>query len=615
MSSPLVPVRRRRDLPGRFRWPERPVLASPSPDDLVPLELLARTLRRRLGARPRIERNAFGPADLRVRRDPRIADEEGYRLEVRPEGCELRARTSAGAFYGLQTLRELVRADGETTPATRIDDAPDLRRRGVYLDCSRGKVPTTETLVELVEWLAGFKVNELQLYVENVFRWRRHPAIGRGFDPFRPEDLLAVGEACRRHHVRLVPSLASFGHLERVLGLPAYRHLAELPGHLGLPGGTTLCPGDPGSIRLVEELWEEVLPLFEADEVNACGDETWELGRGRSRRRAERLGTGRVYLDFVKKLHRLSERHGKRLAIWSDIVLNHPETIEEVPRDVLLLNWEYAPDGPRIARSRELADAGLSFLACPGTHGWQSHGTRFDTAVANVARFAREARRRRADGLLNTDWGDYGHRNPLGASLHGFAHGAAHAWGGARVDDATFPDRFARRHLGLDGDVLRTLGRADAEAGASLYHALTESLDGRRHLSRGLPRLSPSRVPPGYRRTPIGDADPEGCRRVLDGSAEIVAAVRTVRGEDAFVRRARDELALAANLDALAARRVLVGRAVREGDPSARDRRALATETERVATRFERVWLARNRPSRLRDGMRLFRLAAEDARG
>ncbi len=109
----------------------------------------------------------------------------------------------------------------------------------------------------------------------------------------------------KMHFINFVPSLTSFGHFEKILMLPEYQHLGEMPGFRGHPGGSTLCPGDPGSIKLLEDMYDDFLPLFDAEDFNACGDEPWELGKGRSKARAKRIGLGRVYLDFLLKIHKL----------------------------------------------------------------------------------------------------------------------------------------------------------------------------------------------------------------------------------------------------------------------------------------------------------------------
>ncbi len=604
---------------GAFAWPQKALLVTGRLEDRPGLDEVAEEVRQLTGRRPRVVLSAGISGTVTVVRDPRLAETEGYRLTVARGGIRVEARTDAGAFYGLQTLKALLRLHGRALPCCQIADGPVFARRGVYLDCSRGKVPTLETLKGLVRFLARLKVNELQLYVENVFTFARHPKIGRGFSPFTPEDLLDLQAYCARHHLRFVPSLASFGHMERILTLPEYRALGENPGYRGLPGGTTLCPTDPRSIRLMEDLYDEFLPLFMATDFNACCDETFGLGEGRSAAQAKSRGAARLYLDFILKLHALCEKHGKRMNLWADIVLNHPRHVRELPRDLVLLNWEYDPGGPNIAHCATLRAAGLDYLACPGVHAWLAHGTRLERSMQNIRSFTREAARHGASGILNTDWGDFGHRQPLASSLHGLAYGAAHAWsgGGAKVRDKTFTATFCLHVFGLRDPRLvrqiRVLGGVQPAVGRDLYWANGESLHGPRLLLRGIPKISPV----WFHQAPdcIGQADPDGCRRAL-------ADLETCHWEgfdrppaDPFLRPAFDEYGLAADLDRLALRRILLGQRLRADRPVSRSElRELTDQTRRVRARFESNWLLRNRPSRLRDNLRLLDNAADEMR-
>ncbi len=620
----LIPVKEYRTSGGVYTLPDAVTLASPRRADDLPLAQLARALRA-LGRRSQRQLNAVAPAAVRMLRTATGAA-EGYRIEITPRGVAVSSHTDAGAYYALQTLRALVVATRGRLRCGVINDAPDFARRGVYLDCARGKVPALHTLLALVERLAHWKINELQLYIENVFAFTRHPAIGRGFSPFTAHDIVALDEQCARHHVRLVPSLASFGHLETVLALPRYRALGELPGTLDKPGGTTLCPGDPGSLRLLEELYEEFLPLFTAREFNVCCDETWELGKGRSKARAARVGVGRVYLDFLLKIHRLCQRHGMRMNAWADIVLEHPELLSGVPRDVVMLNWEYGAHGARIPRTKEIVRAGLPCVVCPGTSGWNSHGTRLDNAMQNVAAFAAVGRTCRVEGLLNTDWGDGGHRNTLGVSMHGFAHGAAHAWHGRGVDDATFTERYcAQSFAGCDAralaNAIRALGGVQSSLGCASgkgcapYHMLVEPLDPRRDIYRGINPRSPVRVPRAWQGSHAACATERELAAVVELLGTQTFWPAAPAGLAAFERQTLADYAIAARMDALAARRGLAIRALRAGQSiPAQQWRALADDTRAVARDFARAWLARNRPSRLRDNLLLLQRAEAECR-
>lgn len=605
-SELLIPVRWCARSEGSFTWPATVRLASPSREDLLPLRQLARDLQS-CKLRTRLCRNAFGPAEVRIARSREITGRDAYRLTIAPEGITIRSADAPGAYYAVQTLRDLLAIHGRQLPACRIDDRPDFARRGVYHDCSRGKVPTVKTLKALVERLAHWKINELQLYIENVFTFRRHPAIGRGFSPFKPQQLLALQDHCKAHHVRLVGSLASFGHMERILQLPAYRELGELPGHNGWPGGTTLCPTDPRSIRLLGELYEEFAPLFEADDFNLCGDEPWELGKGRSKDRAEAIGVGRLYTEFLGKVIGLCGAHGKRANAWADIVLEHPDTLADLPEGTVMLNWDYHQDCTRMARSGEIVDAHLPLVVCPGTSAWNSHGSRMNNAVKNVAKTAAIGRQHQAEGLVTTDWGDNGHRNLLGASLHGFAHGAAHAWNGRSVDDAGFTERFCRltfprSHARL-ADALRTLGRTEEmidRAGMNhnpLYFWLTRPLAA----DADADALADLDIPVA------------GLRRVVDELADPDLWPAAPPTLDAFETLALRELALAARMDVLAARRALLARDLHAGQrPPASQTRALSADLCTLADDFQRLWLERNRPSRLRDNLSALARSADD---
>lgn len=157
--------------------------------------------------------------------DARLLGREGYLRSIQPERVVLAAPTETGLFYAVQTLRQLLRLCGRRLPSLTIRDWPVLSHRGVMLDVSRGKVPTSQTLLHLVEQLAAYKYNHFQLNIEHTFLFPSHPSIGAGADLLTADDLLALDAHCRAHHIELVPNFQSFGHQRRLLSLPQYAHL------------------------------------------------------------------------------------------------------------------------------------------------------------------------------------------------------------------------------------------------------------------------------------------------------------------------------------------------------------------------------------------------------
>ncbi len=553
-------------------------------------------------------------------RDKQINDPEGYRIVVRTGGVDMYASTPAGTYYGAQTLAEYIEYCGRRLPCCKIEDAPDLRRRGFFLDCSGGKVPTVETVKQLVRRLARWKINELQLHVENEFTFARHPAIGQGFSPFTPEDMLEIGAHCARHHITFVPSLAGLGHFEKILMLDEYKELGELPGFRDFPGGTTLCPSDPGSIQLMGDMYDEYLPLFGADDFNACGDEPWELGAGRSKPEADKKGVGRVYLEFMLRLHDLSLVHGKRMNMWGDFVLAHPEILPAIPSDMVILNWDYAPDGEMMAQTHKFSEAGLPLVCCPGTNASQSHGTRIDRALKNIDQFAEVAVSHGAEGLLNTDWGGNGHRNSLGVSLAAAAYGGAHAWNhsaSGTLSKANFIRSFCLHTFGdLDGDIdeyIKTTG--DDRYDTWAYHSLMESLYEPEGFGRGFCKGKPV-----IAETKLSKKKAEGMREASSGlqsKSSCLDAFDSQFGEERrFERIALEEYFLANRMNLAALNRLELANSLRKGG---KPRKKQLTDHERelleIRDDFQRLWLLRSRISRLEDNLAGFDSAIAEIRG
>jgi hexosaminidase len=603
----LIPVKKVFFTKDFFHWSARPLIASSHNADYLPLEQLKSDLKKQ-ALYARIISDTSEPVAVSIFRDKTIASDEGHRIKIDKNGIEIFSKTDSGAYYAVQTLRDLVAIYGRVLPCCIIEDEPDFRRRGVYHDCSRGKVPKLETLKELVERLAHWKINELQLYVENVFTFKKHPDIGKGFSPFTPQEILSLQDYCRLHHIRLVGSLSSFGHFEKILSLPKYTHLGEMPGFRGFAGGTTLCPIDAGSIKLLSELYIEFVPLFEAEDFNVCCDETWELGKGRSKRRAERIGAGNLYLEFLMKIYSLCQKYGKRMNLWADIVLHYPDLLKKLPKDLVLLNWEYEKDGPNIARTKDLADSGLTFMVCPGTSSWLSHGSRLYNSIANVSKFAAEGRKRDAEGLLNTDWGDSGHRNFLGVSLHSFAHGAAHSWNGKAVDDSKFTENFCFHVFGqktnrlaetilLLGNSYRLCGK-ELPNKSPLYYALVEPL-----ISKKKQELS-------Y----IDMTEVKGLQRIIRELSDNNLWPQLPESISSFEKLAIRELKLAALMDLLASQRAIAAKALRGGkNVRVSELLKLGRQMHKIGEDFRELWLMRNKPSRLNDNMRLFKQAENES--
>lgn len=381
------------------------------------------------------------------------AGAEAYHLGITPTEIIIVAADGAGIFYGVQTLRQLVRTQGSRLPSLSIDDAPAMAYRGVMLDVSRFKVPTVAALKELVETMAHYKLNELQLYTEHTFQFPSHPRIGAGCGSLSSEDMIELDVWCRQRHVRLVPNLQSFGHMAHILAIPAYKPLAETR------VGWSISPALEGSYKLLGEMYADMLPAFTASDFNIGCDETYDLGMGQSKSMADEMGLGRVYMAHILRLRELAAGLGKRIQVWGDIILHHPELLPELPQDIVWLDWHYEAQDTYHS-PQAFAEAGRTFYVCPGTSSWNTLFPRIDNANANIRYLIRDGVAAGAVGMLNTDWGDGGHYQPLGQSYYSYIYGAEQAWTGATTDDESFDQKLGPLYFGdMSGEIVRAMRR------------------------------------------------------------------------------------------------------------------------------------------------------------
>jgi hypothetical protein len=396
------------------------------------------------------------PADL---------NEEGYVLVVNSDGVVAAGRTAAGTFYALQTLKQLVRGEGEGAYAqgVRIVDWPSLRWRGLSDDVSRGPVPTVEYFKRQIRNEAMFKMNMHSLYMEHVFGSRSHPLIAPEGGALTHEEIREMVAYARRFHVELVPQQQTFGHLHKALRLEKYNELAEVP------YGDVLSPQAEGTYELIADWYEELDELFPGQFFHIGADETVELGRGRSAEAVKAKGLGTVYFDHLKRVRELLLPHKRRLMFWGDIALNHPDLLPGVPRDMIAMNWDYTPRQSYEARIGLFKKAGLEQFVCPGVWSWNQIFPNTESASVNITNFVRDGQRAGVLGVMNTQWDDDGEAL-FENTWYGVVLGAAAGWQAAPLDLAAFERDYDWAFFRRSGDELvkatRTLGGAGVALGA-----------------------------------------------------------------------------------------------------------------------------------------------------
>lgn len=371
---------------------------------------------------------------------------EDYELWIEKQSIRIEATSAAGAFYAIQTLRQIFKH--EKVPCLHIKDEPDFAYRGFYHDVTRGKVPTVESMKALIDQMAYYKLNSLQLYVEHVFEFEECKDLIEKTGYLTKEEIKELDKYCIKNFVSFEPSLSTFGHMYEILQQKKYHHLRVLKDYKEDPHfwqermrHHTIDPLHPDSFALVTSLIDQYMPLFTSDIFNICCDETFDLKAYAD----QGLDEGKIYADFVKKIVDYVSQKGKKVMMWGDILLKHPERIGDIPQDTYLLNWFYRLDPPEEDVIR-FAQSGRPQIVCPGTTTWNRFCENVQVEENNICTMADYGHRHGAVGVLNTNWGDRGHTCSLELATYGMILGAAKSWAvKTRTGDAL--DRAVNFHV------------------------------------------------------------------------------------------------------------------------------------------------------------------------
>jgi hypothetical protein len=448
-----------------------------------------------------------------------------------------------------------------------------------------------QTLRDLIDRLASWKVNQVQLYSEHTFAYENHAEVHSAASPFTANEIRELDAFCRERHIELVPNQNCLGHMNRWLLHDRYRDLAIRPDGFVDEWGIarkamTLDPSNPASLALIRELLAELLPLFRSRTVHVGLDEAWELPR-------ERLTE---FLDWIATLRALPELEGREMLIWGDMLSHDNALLHELPAGVTVCEWGYDARHPFDERGRALAAAGVPFWVAPGTSSWLSILGRVTNAVDTCRNAAQAALAHGATGYLNTDWGDQGHLQQLPISEPGLAYGAAVSW-------------CLETNTDLDLAEALSVHAYDDPTG-ELAAALLALGDAHLVVTPQFPNMSTLVLHLYFPQLTVG----RGLTRGIT-TDELAALEQHLADARAAVERAKparadavllvDEIHWSIDIVDLVTRD---GRARLAGDgtigsvPSA-VRQEFASQLNELIDRYRRLWLARNRPGGLDDSV------------
>jgi hexosaminidase len=360
---------------------------------------------------------------------------EAYALRITPKGAEVEAHSSAGIFYGVQTLLQMVEGTGTEAvlPVAEVQDWPTLAYRGVMIDFSEGELLRVSEVERQLDLMARFKANQYYFYSEASIEFEGYEVVNPN-GRYSREQVRHVIEYARQRHIDVVPCMELYGHMHNLFRFEQYADL-------GLPRyGGEYDPRNPRLYAVLDNWIEQTAKLFPSPWYHVGFDEPWSLGK---------IGVVpgkdpfKTFMDVLGHISAEARRHGKRIGFFADIdqgastLSKHPELLQEVPAGAIAYPWIYEVRTNYAPFVEPLAKRGIPTIVTPGVWGWNELFPDYHRSFYNINELTATGREYHSLGILNTTWTD-SRQTIYRLILPGLAFGAAAAWQAEPVNTNSF---------------------------------------------------------------------------------------------------------------------------------------------------------------------------------
>lgn len=376
--------------------------------------------------------------------------EEGYYVAIEPQKAIVASKSQKGLYYGILTLRQLILQFGNELPCCVIRDYPELKWRAFSDDISRGQVSTMDNFKKIIRQISMMKYNVYMPYLEDLVRVERYPDIGEGRGALSRQEFEELQNYAQRYFVEVVPIFQTLGHFENILNMDNYRQFAEFP------GAASLDIRSKKADEFLFSLLDEVVPIFKSKFFHMGADESWDVGLGKNREYVKKVGLAKAHAEHYLKVYKYLKKHGKKVLMYGDIILSHPEILKYLPKDIIIVDWHYWPSDyyPSVEL---LKDKGFQVLVSPGIHNWVNPVPNFFFAWLNIRYFNLTGQDKGSIGTVISSWGDFGGPNLREQNYLCYYYGAETAWNSESRNFLELNKHFARYFLGVDGRKFNSL--------------------------------------------------------------------------------------------------------------------------------------------------------------
>ncbi len=370
---------------------------------------------------------------------------EAYGINVTESNIKLKARSAKGIYYALLTLEQLFQQFGKSVPLMEIVDYPDLQIRGISDDISRGQVETVENFKRVIKFISRYKMNTYMPYMEDVIKFDEFPSIGKNRGALSKKEIKEIVEYAGNYFVDVIPIFQTLGHYENILTQEEFLDYAEFP------GAASLDVSNDSTYVFLDKLIKEVAEAFPSEYFHIGADESWDVGLGNSKGLVDSLGIAKVHANHYKKVYAICKKYGKKVMMYGDIILEHPEILQMLPEDITVVNWRYHPRF-EYSSVKEFVKAGIKYIVSPSVWNFFNPYPNYSYAFTNIKNLTASGIKNNSTGMINSNWGDFGAETLKELLLYGYAWSAQCAWNISESNDEKFDKIFWQQFFGIDGN-------------------------------------------------------------------------------------------------------------------------------------------------------------------
>lgn len=337
---------------------------------------------------------------------------EGYRLNITANEVVMTARTPAGMFRAVETIRQLLPVGLEnntahlkslTLPALSITDQPEFAWRGMHLDVSRHFF-SIAYLHKYIDLMALYKMNKFHLHLTDDQGWRveikKYPLLTQqgAWRTFNNQDSACMKmakdnpdfEIDKSHIIKKDGKILYGGfytqeQLKELVAYAASKHIEiipeiDMPGHMmaainsypfltcngenkfGELFSLPICPCNPNTYEFAENIFDEIMQIFPSQYIHIGGDEVDRTDWAKSaecKAMMEREGIkdlAGLHSYFINRMEKYFNSKGKKLIGWDEVIEGG------ISPTATIMYWRtWVPDAPVKA-----AKNGNSVIMTPG---------------------------------------------------------------------------------------------------------------------------------------------------------------------------------------------------------------------------------------------------------